>query len=336
MGLKMVPPSVKKIPPINEQMKAAKIVESSQFMLWLGMNGGKITIGGYNEDLLYLNSTIKWIPTMNDESYSIELNNLYVGNVHIPHVPRIGFIDSGASWVYMSYEEERHIFEAFDQFCQEGKDKCIGKKVKGTWYQYDTTMNKSLRDFFRSYPTITFMTTEGPSLNWFPSEYFSQQGNTSVYCISIEGSHIKNKIILGGSFLRQQLIVFDPEHEPQVGFARGQCSDDPNRVITEVVHVSEGFYAVECHQWDLIEEETNIILLCAVALLAVFIFAIAAIAMGYCCNQLNKKNISYAQFNTEEDKNNSQNAIEMEDIGFLRRWDDEGDHSNPIIKSDEV
>mmetsp|Transcript_30881 Transcript_30881/g.27312 ORF Transcript_30881/g.27312 Transcript_30881/m.27312 type:complete len:243 (-) Transcript_30881:192-920(-) len=242
-------------------MKLSKIIDSSKFMLCLGMNNGTITIGGYNEDLLYYpDSTIQWLPLIEDKGYSIELKDLYIGNVHIPHVPRIGFIDSGSSWVYMNYEEEKHVLEAFEQFCK-NEGKCIGKKLKLNCYEYDITMNKSIRDFFRSYPTITFSTPSGTLLNWYPSEYFSQQGERPEYCISIEGIRSKNQIVLGSSFLRQNLIVFDPEESPKVGFARGKCSDEKDRVTTEVVNVSSDFYQVECHTCDYIQEETNIILL---------------------------------------------------------------------------
>jgi len=112
---------------------------------------------------------------------------------------------------------------------------------------YDNTKNKSLRDFFRSFPTITFSTPEHGLLNWYPSEYFSQQGDSTNFCISIEIISDKNKIILGAAFLRQNVVVFDPESPSRVGFSRGKCSDDNNRVTTEVVSSDDGYYPVECH-----------------------------------------------------------------------------------------
>jgi len=96
---------------MNIQMKNEGIIDSAEFMLCLGMENGKIIFGGYDRELLYdQDSEINWIPTIDDSSYSIQLDNLYVGNVHIPHSPPIAFIDSGSSWVYMSYEFETHIF----------------------------------------------------------------------------------------------------------------------------------------------------------------------------------------------------------------------------------
>lgn len=229
-------------------MRDSGIISNPTFMLCLGMEDGIINFGGYDKSLLYDPEIgIQWIPTINNKSYSVQLNNLYVGNVHIPHVPRVGFIDSGASWVYMDYEEEHHILEAFEQYCTENENKCIGKKKGSNCYLYDTTMNTSLRDFFRSYPTITFSTEEGGLLNWYPSEYFSQQGDEPEFCISIEVTNTKGQIILGAAFLRQNLVVFDPETPAQVGFSRGKCSPNSDRVTTEVIYSTVGFYPTECH-----------------------------------------------------------------------------------------
>lgn len=81
------------------------------------MFGGFDTLLRYSE-----NSIVQWFPIVNDHSYSIELDRLYVGNVHIPHVPRVGLIDSGSSWVITSFEEMQHIEQAFEQFCQAKSD----------------------------------------------------------------------------------------------------------------------------------------------------------------------------------------------------------------------
>jgi hypothetical protein len=164
----------KYFPTINKRMKSEGATQNDQFMLCLGKEGGSMTIGGYDQKALYdKDDIVQWHKSVSNTSYSIQLDKLYIGNVHIPHVPKIGFIDSGASWVYTSKEELEHIQQAFEQFCGSYEDKCIGKKVSPLCYKYDTTMNKSIRDFFLTYPTITFSTPDGSLLNWYPSEYFS-------------------------------------------------------------------------------------------------------------------------------------------------------------------
>lgn len=76
-----------------------------------------MTIGGYEQNALYdKDDVVQWHKSVSNTSYEIQLDKLYVGNVHIPHVPKIGFLDSGASWVYTSKEELEHIQQAFEQF----------------------------------------------------------------------------------------------------------------------------------------------------------------------------------------------------------------------------
>lgn len=315
----------KHFPTINYQMKDSGIIDSAQFMLWMGNENGHLTLGGYDETLLYDSELgVQWFPSVDNKSYTLHLDKLYVGNVHIPHVPRIGFVDSGASYVGMSKEEEGHIIQAFDQFCIENNDKWIGKKVSSLCYQYDITMNKSLRDFFRSYPTITFSTPTGALLNWYPSEYFSQKGSEPEYCITIAGHLRKNEIILGATFLRQNLVIFDPDIKA-IGFSRGNCSEDFNRVTTEVVNSTIGFYQVECHSWDYIEEEVNIILFFAVGLLAILMGAVAFIVGGYLLRHFlsSKKKIGYAPYESDETEQPSTNSIEMENFAIMSRWDDD-------------
>jgi hypothetical protein len=272
---------------------------------------------------------IQWFPSIDNKSYSLHLDKLYVGNVHIPHVPRVGFVDSGASYVGMSIEEESHIIQAFDQFCIENSGKWIGKKISSLCYQYDTTMNKSLRDFYRSYPTITFSTPTGSLLNWYPSEYFNQKGSEPEYCITIQAHLRHSEIILGATFLRQNLVIFDPEIKA-MGFSRGKCSEDFDRVTTEVVNSTIGFYQVEWHTWDYIEEEINIILFLAVFLLVVFMGAIAFIVGGYLLRHYisSKNKIGYAPYEADEAERHSTNSIEMETFGIMRSDADRDEHDD--------
>ena len=210
----------KYFPTISQQFKNQGIIDSSQFMLWLGNKGGEMTIGGYNEKLIYDNQTvIQWFPSISNSSYSVQLDKLFVGNVHIPHVPRVGFIDSGASFTFTSHEELEHIKQAFEQFCSADTTKWIGRKVKDLWYEYDITKNTALRTFFESYPTITFTTPSNGILNWFPSEYFYQNNDSPIFCVAIDPINKKNEIVLGAPFMKQNMFIFDPENS-QIGFTR--------------------------------------------------------------------------------------------------------------------
>ena len=131
MGLAPVGSKSKHFPTINQEFKANGISDSSMFALCLGSDAGQIMFGGYDDTIRYSSDDdIQWFPMNNDHSYKIDLDMMFVGNVHIPQLSRVGLIDSGASWVLTSKEEEKHIELAFDQYCNAESDekRCIGKK----------------------------------------------------------------------------------------------------------------------------------------------------------------------------------------------------------------
>jgi hypothetical protein len=73
-------------------------------------------------------------------------------------------------------------------------------------------------------------------------------------------------------------------------------------VTTDVVNHTLGFYSVECHMCDLIEEEVNIILFLAVGLLVIMILAIFLLAGGYLFRHLRRSSqkIGYTQYVSED------------------------------------
>ena len=77
--------------------------------------------------------------------------------------------------------------------------------------------------------------------------------------------------------MKQNMFIFDPENS-QIGFTRANCSNDMNRATTMIVNTSLEFHSIECHQWDIIQEEVNIILFVAVGLLLIMILAIAVLS----------------------------------------------------------
>ena len=278
-------------PSINKQLYHENATDSSMFMLCIGKDEGTLIFGGYDPKLRFSeNDQLVWIPTISSRYYSIELDKFYVGNVHVPHIPRVGTIDSGSSWVITSHSVIQYLYHAFAQYCEKEEFRCIGKQVKhkhkGLCYTYDTTMNMSLRDWMRSYPTLTFQidvpspensTDQSESksiqLHWYPSEYFTRLQDTHDFCIQMISIANQHETILGASFLSQYMIAFQPD-ENQVGFMRANCQDDPNRISTPIVDETPEMMVEECHMCDLKQEEVNIILFLAVGLLVVMLLSI--------------------------------------------------------------
>lgn len=85
-------------------LKTAGIVDKVEFALCLGANGGRFTIGGYEESIqANPEDRVEWFP-MNQPlvHYKIPLQKVMVGNTEIPGGPTNGFIDSGTTFTYMT------------------------------------------------------------------------------------------------------------------------------------------------------------------------------------------------------------------------------------------
>ena len=85
------------------------------------------------------------------------------------------------------------------------------------------------KEYFVSYPIISFKvpTPDGntQNLDWYPSEYLFRNKVTQ-YCVAMEQFDRTNEVLLGGTFMRQNNMIFDLSKE-QLGVARAACSSDP-------------------------------------------------------------------------------------------------------------
>jgi Xylanase inhibitor C-terminal len=66
------------------------------------------------------------------------------------------------------------------------------------------------------------------TIDWYPSEYM-YRSKSSEYCLAIEKFNRANEILMGGTFMRQNNIIFDNEHD-LLGFARASCNQDPAQI----------------------------------------------------------------------------------------------------------
>jgi hypothetical protein len=94
-----------------------------------------------------------------------------------------------------------------------------------------------LKDYYLSYPIISYVTNEHGEIKWFPSEYFYRKANY-IYCLAIDPLSSTNEMIFGGSLIRQTMFVFDITNK-KVGYVRAQCSKDENMILSD-----EEIYAV--------------------------------------------------------------------------------------------
>mmetsp|Transcript_5375 Transcript_5375/g.6117 ORF Transcript_5375/g.6117 Transcript_5375/m.6117 type:complete len:104 (-) Transcript_5375:270-581(-) len=88
-----------------------------------------------------------------------------------------------------------------------------------------------MKDFYLSYPILSFITGDGSEFQWFASEYFYESGK-HTYCLAVDPYGGGNEILIGASAMKQNMIIFDVGNE-KLGFSRANCSQDINMILSE-------------------------------------------------------------------------------------------------------
>ena len=169
-------------------MLEKKIIDKQEFALCLGQNGGKITIGGYDESI-QANSDehVEWFALKQPLShYKINLNRIQVGSVEIQNPPATGFVDSGTTFAYLSRTQKTNVDNAIMELCESGAYKCLGVRRRQFCWNFEVGKNgRSLKDYFQSYPVLYFINQEEGAIRWYPSEYFYAE-EPGLYCLAID------------------------------------------------------------------------------------------------------------------------------------------------------
>jgi len=87
------------IKPIYTQLYEQKLVENNEFSLCLGKNGGKFSIGGFNESLLiHPDLPVEWSPLHSTGKFIIHIDSVYIGDKKLKGAPSSAMIDSGTTF----------------------------------------------------------------------------------------------------------------------------------------------------------------------------------------------------------------------------------------------
>lgn len=128
----------------------------------------------------------------------------------------------------------------FDWFCALDPERhCFGKRIlqgpnpTTICFTYDENrFYYGPKSYFTSFPILRFHLKNAHNnsqtvyLNWYPSEYLYRE-KTNQYCLAAESSARSNEVMMGGTLLRQNNMIFDIDNN-LVGIARAQCNEDPN------------------------------------------------------------------------------------------------------------
>ena len=154
-----------------------------------------------------------------------------------------GVIDSGTTFVYVPERLFNILMQHFDWFCLlDPVNHCKGKRVhsedsQAICFKYDEKKYPmGVKDYFMSFPVLGFQVDMVESeakqeLKWYPSEYMYRARN-NLYCLALEKFNRPNEILLGGTFMRQNNIIFDIAKK-KIGMARATCSSDPALVLDQ-------------------------------------------------------------------------------------------------------
>jgi hypothetical protein len=160
-----------------------------------------------------------------------------------------GVIDSGSTFVSVPEKLFTIIMNHFDWYCLvDPKNHCRGKRVhdqdaQAICFKYQASKYPmGPRDFFLSYPVLSLQVEDVESkelqhINWYPSEYM-YRAREGLYCLALDKYTRSNEIILGGTFLRQNNVIFDIARK-RVGMARATCSSDTDIVQDEATMATD-------------------------------------------------------------------------------------------------
>ena len=97
-----------RIKPVFDTLKDVGVTSKREFALCLGADGGRFSIGGYEENLSVGGAKLQWFDLHQPMShYKISLDRVQIGKVSIKNPPSRGFVDSGTTFAYMSLDQKK-------------------------------------------------------------------------------------------------------------------------------------------------------------------------------------------------------------------------------------
>jgi len=193
------------------------------------IDGGSLSIGGYDDDLIGQNG-IFYTPILKKPYYSVALGDVAVGGVSIGgDLSLFGstIVDSGTTYLLLpnrAYYQLKSVFQT--NYCH-----LPFVCTQPNMFDDNQCINSSKIDL-NQYPDLTF-SFDGVKVIMRPDQYLTQSTTIrgSVNCFSIVQSG-SQKTILGGTFMRGVYTIFDRANM-QIGFTSDRTGADGNPVVTQ-------------------------------------------------------------------------------------------------------
>jgi len=238
-------------PTIYEAYYAAGLIDSPTFSLCLGINGGTMTLGGYNDGITVSNASVHVLHSNETQYFGTNIQGISLNGTNIISAsPNSGgkqfaAFDSGSTYTYFPEDIFNEITLSMSSFCSEenfcGSKDQINVNNQSCFYYLPISI-PSLKDFYHSFPIIRIYYSGEEWISWYPSEYLVAYGQSSLYTIYCAGfihpnfapfhNHSFNSFIFGATFLRQQTVLFDYQNA-KIMFIKSVCSNDPNKITED-------------------------------------------------------------------------------------------------------
>ena len=212
---------------IYDVMHEQNIIEKREFGICLGKDGGYFQVGGYDKQG-FLEDDVSWVPILRrNDDFKISLSGMMINNHYMAGSEKIkvGFVDSGTTFTYISTYIYNIIKTHFEWFCNLDKENhCKGVmdfKRKGYLcfsYDEDKFPEGPIR-YFMSFPVFRILMSQGKDsqgqdkvyyFNWYASEYMYRESDNR-YCMAIDLSE-STYITIGGTMMRQHYFLFDVDN----------------------------------------------------------------------------------------------------------------------------
>lgn len=136
MGL--AKPTGGSVVPIYSHLYDQGLVEHLEFTLCLGKNGGKFTIGGYDDKLkVHPDLPVTWIPLQKTSKFYITLEAVTIGDRNLTSPPKKAMIDSGTTFSYLSNQQLDEIDTHVQEWCKNNTNDCYGSREKKNCYRFN-------------------------------------------------------------------------------------------------------------------------------------------------------------------------------------------------------
>lgn len=201
---------------VIEELYTQGVIDEKAFSIQVGDGDepSRITIGGYDSEK-YAKENITWHALANELYWTINMDNVSLGNETLDIDTRNVIVDSGTSYLLMPTTD----FSEFTKYFKERSNCWVDSYYYGL---YICECKDELE--FEQYPNLDF-SIDGKTYTMTKENYVERQAGMCIFKImSMDFSYQEPFWIMGLTFFHNYYTVFDQGHS-RIGFAESKLSN---------------------------------------------------------------------------------------------------------------